>query len=240
MPSESNILEDQLLREIAEVDRRIGELQQERAALSRLLLKTRQQAVTLKDVTRKNSIQRILIEKAITDALAKAGRPVGAADLYRIAAQIDGKLKETTFRSYLHRLKGRGITENSKAQYGFWQLVPKGEKKMQESLPQILELLHGEAQVVVNELSRKTNRKIDVNYPRIDGEGWCLEISTENKNFIYWLIIKTEGLTTSAKILCRSSEVDISPVPHGDETRVLRPWIEWAVGQLINLCVSEK
>jgi hypothetical protein len=61
------------------------------------------------DVTRKNSINHILVENSVLNTLNSSGRPRKTRSLYRDAALIVGTLKEGTFRTILHRMKNRGL-----------------------------------------------------------------------------------------------------------------------------------
>lgn len=101
--------EDRLRREIEEIERQIRELTLEKQALERQLLKARRASTVLSDVSRKNSLTRILVEEKILDALRGAKRSLSNSQLYREAQAIDADLKSSTFRTYLHRMKARGL-----------------------------------------------------------------------------------------------------------------------------------
>ncbi|MFN3077300.1 MAG: winged-helix domain-containing protein [Alphaproteobacteria bacterium] len=123
MPShnERTTREGHLLAELAEVEKRIVELTVERDALRRIITRVRQQNVELKDVTRKNSLSRVLIENRIMQALQEAGKPVRATELLSILRQTSYNLKESTFRSYLHRMKEKGVIKMHDR--GVWRLA---------------------------------------------------------------------------------------------------------------------
>jgi hypothetical protein len=115
-------LEARLLYEIKEVKRRIEESQVELRTLERLLVRVRGQNLGNQDVTRKNSINRLLVEKAILDNLAlRISRQVPLSRLLEAARSIIPDLKESTFRSHLNRLKLRGMISSPK--HGKWQIV---------------------------------------------------------------------------------------------------------------------
>src|ERR1700674_3485069 len=117
-------LEKKILHEIADRERRILDLQQEKQTFERMLLKARQQNELIRrtDVTRKNSISRILVENSVIQSLKETGRVRGTRSLYRDACLIVGTLKEGTFRTTLHRMKNRGLI--SSVNDGKWQIGP--------------------------------------------------------------------------------------------------------------------
>lgn len=119
-PMPDDLLEMRLLGELAAVERRIHELEQERVSLQRLITRVRRENLAARDVTRKNSIGRVLVENAIMQRLNEVpGRSARTSDLWRAARSTDLRLKESTFRSHIHRLKGRGLIES--AGFGKWR-----------------------------------------------------------------------------------------------------------------------
>lgn len=121
--TDQTLVERRFLKEIAEIDARIAELQSNRRALERLLLKVRREnPAALGEVTRRNSMGRVLLEHAILEALRAASRPLTNKALFAAARAVDYDLKEVTFRSYLHRMKGRGLIKNPRDQSGTWQI----------------------------------------------------------------------------------------------------------------------
>ncbi len=88
-----------------------------------MLLKARQQNELIRrvDVTRKNSVSRILVENSVIESLKQTGRIRGTRSLYRDACLIVGTLKESTFRTILHRMKNRGLI--SSVADGKWQIA---------------------------------------------------------------------------------------------------------------------
>ncbi|WP_341899076.1 hypothetical protein [Ferrovibrio terrae] len=124
-------LEIKLIQELTAVDLRIAELEAEKRSLQRLLSKVRQEALVNRDVTRKNSFDRIVIENVIIQRLTEAKRPLHADALLFEARTVTHTLKGNTFRSYLHRLKLRGLIKSSGR--GTWQLVSH-EKDPDDSL----------------------------------------------------------------------------------------------------------
>ncbi len=124
-PSESKArkqLEDTILLEIADRTRRIRELVEEKEALERALRRSREQSdlVRRTDVTRKNSVNRILVEGAILQAIERTKGPADVKKLYAAARFVVPTLRESTFRSYVHRMKMRGHIESPSA--GTWRV----------------------------------------------------------------------------------------------------------------------
>src|SRR6185295_10136547 len=122
-------VEKKILEEIAARKRQIAGIQHEIDTYERMLMKSRQQRELIRhtDVTRKNSINRILVESAVVNTLKSSGRPRKTSSLYRDAALIVGTLKEGTFRTILHRMKNRGLitsVSDGKWQIGASSLVP--------------------------------------------------------------------------------------------------------------------
>ncbi len=97
-----------LQREIEEIEARIAELTEEKHALKRQLVKAHWEENALKDVSRKNSGTRIMVEERILDALRHANAPLNNATLFATAKRANFELKPVTFRTYLKRLKERG------------------------------------------------------------------------------------------------------------------------------------
>lgn len=113
MADESNhILEIRLRKEIAEINTAIEEMIIQRRGLENLLLKARREEVVAKEVTRKNSVNRILVEANILDALGR-GTAVTHRRLLSNASAEFYFLKPITFRSYLRRMKERGLIEGN-------------------------------------------------------------------------------------------------------------------------------
>jgi hypothetical protein len=124
-------LERQILEQLDATSRRIRELQAEEQSLRRLLLKIRNKQIKAQDVTRKNSVTRILIEERILETLRRSQDGVSTAVLGREVAYFFPKLKGVTFRSYLHRLRTRGLIEPSPSRVAAWQLT-KSDAKNEE------------------------------------------------------------------------------------------------------------
>lgn len=111
MPSTSDApFERRLISEIALIDQKISDLEAEKAALMRQLLKARENRPELRDVNRRNSAQRVIVEGAILDLLVQRGDSVSnrvILDHIRMTKLHD--LNENTLRTYLHRMKERGL-----------------------------------------------------------------------------------------------------------------------------------
>ena len=102
-----------LEREIDEIDRRISELRDERDALVRIRSRAELYPNAASKVTRKNSFNRELIEGRVLVLLGELGRPAGSRELFdKIDKLHIKKLKPSTFRSYLARMKEKGLVSN--------------------------------------------------------------------------------------------------------------------------------
>lgn len=102
-------LRDQLEAAIREIEGKISDLEAEKAALKRQLEKVLREKLEIKEVVRANSISRIIIEKAILDYLANSMTDLKTYSLYIEARMSDRNLKISTLRSYLFRMKQKGL-----------------------------------------------------------------------------------------------------------------------------------
>lgn len=114
--------ERRLMQAIEEVDARIKELQDEKTALMRQLRVARWENDSLKDVNRKNSGVRVMVERRVLDALRAAKKPVTSDALYKEALKANFELKDGTFRTHLHRMKAKGLLQS--AGWGLWRISP--------------------------------------------------------------------------------------------------------------------
>lgn len=117
-----NQAEQRLLLELEDIQKRIASLEAERASLERLLVKLRRENLTKHEVTRSNSIDRIMVEKQTLEFLEKFDRPVPTAKIYNYVRITIPELKENTYRSHLHRMKKRGLINSPKGRRGIWEL----------------------------------------------------------------------------------------------------------------------
>lgn len=116
----STYYERRLMREIEEIEGRIRDLTIERDALQRQLMKARRESASLKDVSRKNSANRVLIENRVTEALSKSSKPLSTATLFREGLRANFELKDNSFRTYLHRMKEKGMIRS--VGRGLWKI----------------------------------------------------------------------------------------------------------------------
>lgn len=125
MDANLTYFERRLLGEIHEIEMRIEALVLEKNALQRQLAKAKAERSGIKLVERKNSGNRVLAENTIIAALrnSKSGE-MKTIKLFERARATNFDLKESTFRSYLHRMKKRGEIESGKY-VGSWRLTPK-------------------------------------------------------------------------------------------------------------------
>jgi hypothetical protein len=116
-------LEKVILSEIADLDRKRNELEKERYHLERMLLRVRKENLSNVDVTRKNSLGRVLIENAITEYIKSAkGKNVASNQLFAAVRLKDPRIKESTFRSHLHRMKAKGTILRANTISSCWLL----------------------------------------------------------------------------------------------------------------------
>lgn len=115
-------IETSITQQIAALDKQIRELHEERHALERLLLKVRREKVLQRDVSRTNSVTRIMVEEQILKTLGLAHKPLSAAQIYRDVATLIHELKQSTFRSHLKRMKDKGLIKQKLGHGGRWYL----------------------------------------------------------------------------------------------------------------------
>jgi len=115
-----NYFEERLRSEIEAIEGKIAELRLEQNALKRQLMKARWETHALKDVSRKNSANRVMVEQRVLEELRSSGKAVSTAALYKAALIANFELKENTFRTYLHRMKEKGLIHSQRR--GFWTL----------------------------------------------------------------------------------------------------------------------
>lgn len=104
--------ERRLTQEIEEIELKLKELTAERDALRRQLIKARWENHQLRDVNRKNSASRVMIEQRILSALDQTPKPMTSSQLFSVARLANFELKENTFRTHLHRMKEKGMIAN--------------------------------------------------------------------------------------------------------------------------------
>jgi hypothetical protein len=118
-------LEERLIAEMADIERKIGELLKEKMSLQRILQRVRAESLVKVDVTRKNSYNKILVEHTIIETLKSSSKPLTTSKLSSGAKDVVYGLKDSTIRSYLFRMKERGLIVNKGV--GLWTLpLPRG------------------------------------------------------------------------------------------------------------------
>lgn len=119
---EPESLERRLLAEMRRINREIASLEEERQSIRRILLRSRRENVLNKEVARSTSIKRIIIERTIINYLQKLdGKSISTKYLRGEVDQVEPSIKDSTFRSHLHRLKVKGIIESPA--HGRWRIV---------------------------------------------------------------------------------------------------------------------
>ena len=110
--STTSYYERRLQQEIEAIELKLKELTAERDALRRQLIKARWENHHLRDVSRKNSASRVLVEQRVLAALEQATKPMTSSQLFSVARLANFELKENTFRTHLHRMKSKGLIKN--------------------------------------------------------------------------------------------------------------------------------
>jgi hypothetical protein len=101
--------------QIGDLNRRIDDLEGQKEVLERMLrrLRNEDEIIRRSNVTRKNSVDRILVENAVLRILETAKRqknpPVPTKSLRKFAQDSVPRLHPDNFRSILHRMKERGV-----------------------------------------------------------------------------------------------------------------------------------
>ncbi|MEN3930125.1 hypothetical protein WJT86_03500 [Microvirga sp. W0021] len=111
---EGHAYEKRLLEEIEKIGHQILELEQEKHALERQLIKARHESYALRDVKRKNSITRALVEDIIIKELSSSKKPMKSQELFHAAQYANLHMKNNTFRTYLHRMLEKGMIKRIK------------------------------------------------------------------------------------------------------------------------------
>lgn len=102
------LYEARIQRDIQEIEREIIRLRDSKEVLQRLLMEARRRDGFRPPVKRRNSADRVMIETAIRRALyGKAS--VKSRDIYEEVKKVSSDIKHSTFRSYLHRMKEKGL-----------------------------------------------------------------------------------------------------------------------------------
>ena len=125
---EAAFYERRLQRAIEEIEAKLKDLTAEKLALQRQLMKARAERTGLADVNRKNSIGRVLVENKIIEALSEASRPMSMRSLFIEARLASFDLRESTFRTHLHRMKKRGLIEPG-GHRGWWRIAGRADVK---------------------------------------------------------------------------------------------------------------
>jgi hypothetical protein len=119
----SSDLATQTLAEIAEIDRRIASLVELRDGLKRVFANVSEIALAEAAHLHPSRSRSAVTEHIIMEMLKRAnGRSLKTRELFEGARTISAHLKYVTFRSYLYRLKQRGVITAGNADYGSWRL----------------------------------------------------------------------------------------------------------------------
>ena len=118
---EPSTLEKEILSHIDSIDREINKLRSEKIKAERMLFRARRDRQGIRDVNRKNSINRVIVETRIVKVLELSKTHMAIKQIYKDVLNIDSSMKKTTFRSHMHRLACKGVIVNSGTR-GYWRL----------------------------------------------------------------------------------------------------------------------
>jgi len=109
--------------QLAETEQRIADLIAVRDGLLRVYVRVSGQDKERESEIRSSSYNRLLIERTIFETLERAKEKLATTrELFVHARVASPKLKYGTFRSYLTRLKERGLITAEARARGFWKL----------------------------------------------------------------------------------------------------------------------
>jgi hypothetical protein len=112
---------DQILKQIKIADLKIKEIKEEKLALERLLLKLRRGDSLIKDVSRRDSINRIILEDIVLDIIKNSNKPVKSKTLYDELIKKFPELNKSTFRSHIRRMSLKFLIKKSIGNKG-WEI----------------------------------------------------------------------------------------------------------------------
>lgn len=141
---ELSYFEARILRELNAVEDEIRRLQAEAVVLRRQLGKAQAERLGLQHATRKNSMDRVLVENSVIEQLRETS-PLSTKILLRRARLSVPQLKENTFRTHLHRMKKRDLIRTAK-KAGEWQLPPEPNPSPSPYENVLISLLHRKKQ----------------------------------------------------------------------------------------------
>jgi hypothetical protein len=124
----SSRLKAKTLTQIAEIDRRVASLMELRSGLERVLKNVTGDDALNTSENHLTGSRRALMEHVILKVLEAAnGGSLKTKELFDGARAVSAHLNYATFRSYLHRLKRRGVIAPVDSIYGSWKLCANGQ-----------------------------------------------------------------------------------------------------------------
>jgi len=118
--SEFSFFERRLMSEIEDIEQKIKTLSMEKEILLKQLHKARMEKEGLQFSVRKNSTNRILIENSVLMCLKDRGGKAKSDELLHQALFVIDSLNPNTFRTYLNRMKQKGLIASKNR--GIWTL----------------------------------------------------------------------------------------------------------------------
>ena len=131
----TKIVEDSIIEQIAVIDIKIEELKKERDVCERMLIRVRREGVARSEVNRKDSVNRIIVERAILDALSAADQGLSTKRLLAVAKSALPSLKPGTFRSTLTRMKTRVLDSAGRGKWRLRETAPERKLNRNEFEP---------------------------------------------------------------------------------------------------------
>ena len=124
MTTDENLsfFEKRILADLEGIEQRLRELTIEKNALIRQLARARAEREGLQFSVRKNSMNRVLAENSVLKSLREKDGELNFNTLYLNAKDTNFDLKESTFRTYLNRMKEKGLIGPSRKYRGHWAL----------------------------------------------------------------------------------------------------------------------
>lgn len=115
-------VEARLLSKLGRVEVRLRELQAEKAALQRLIMEFRREDPQKREVGRRRSIKKAVMEERILEMLRVAPRPMSSGLIHERLLAAGHDVNPSTLRSYVRRLAERGLIEKSTSEFPGWRL----------------------------------------------------------------------------------------------------------------------
>lgn len=115
-------VESRLMAQLRRVEKRLAELEAERSALQRLIVEFRKEDPQKREVGRRKSIKKAVMEERILEMLRANSRPMSSGLIQQRLLSAGHEINPNTLRSHIRRLAERGIIEKSTIEFPGWRL----------------------------------------------------------------------------------------------------------------------